>query len=527
MRRLLLAACSLAVALSGSCADDTLKTPTTPTPKAGGTKTITTAADPKPLDEVWEAAFVQDAAGGAVKIGHIHMTSAPVTADGQKLIRTTKELRFVIKRAAQEVPLKADVSTDEDAEGKVHGIVGRIWLGTDKIQTIKCDIKGDQITVDAGAGAKQYRWDPNNLGLAAEQNLFRTKKVKPGDEFAYRYYEVQITHPVTVQVEVKKEEDVPLPGGVKAKLLKVVATPEPLDLPNGGKLRMPVGVFYVDPTTYDVIKTVMDIPEIGNVSLIRTSMVAALAPNGEVPDLMKGQSIYLKAPVPNMHDRNAIGYRITFKGEATPKELVATDDRQAIKNVSGNTFEVAITAKRKPVGEGTEKAGAEFLKSNYFLNSDDEQVKKLARQAVGNETDPWKKAQRIESWVRHNMRAAEYTEAMAPADHVARTLTGDCTEYSMLAAGMCKAQGIPARTAIGLVYVDNLLGKPGFAFHMWTEVFVKGQWLAIDATLGQGSIGAGHIKITDHSWADVVSFTPLLPVKGFLMAKPQIEVIEK
>ena len=62
---------------------------------------------------------------------------------------------------------------------------------------------------------------------------------------------------------------------------------------------------------------------------------------------------------------------------------------------------------------------------------------------------------------------------------------------------------------------------------MWTEVFVQGQWIGLDATIGQGSIGPGHIKITDHSWADVISFTPLLPVKGFIMANPTIEVVGK
>jgi transglutaminase-like putative cysteine protease len=98
----------------------------------------------------------------------------------------------------------------------------------------------------------------------------------------------------------------------------------------------------------------------------------------------------------------------------------------------------------------------------------------------------------------------------------------------MLTAAMCRAQGIPSRTAIGLVYVDRLLGQPaGLAFHMWTEVFVQGQWIGLDATIGQGSIGPGHIKITDHSWADVISFTPLLPVKGFIMANPTIEVVGK
>lgn len=519
MHRVSLAVCWLTLTVCVALADETLKSPAPlPAPKAAALK---------PLDEVWEAAYVQNPAGVDVKIGYIHMTSEPVDVGGKQLIRTTKELRFVVGRADAKAELKADVSTDEDAEGKVHAIHARIWLGKDKVQPIDCEIAGNQIAVNLGGGAKAFRWDPANLGLAAEQTLLRDRKAKPGDEFTYRYYEVQITHPVTVHVAVKDIENVALPGGVQRKLLKVVATPEPLTLPNGGKLALPVGVFWADPVSYDTIKTVMDIPEIGKVSLIRTSKVAALAPNGQVPDLMKRQSIYLRAAVPDMHERDGLVYRVTFQGDAQPKELVATDDRQSIRNVSGNTFDLVMTPRRRPTGSGAQSPGDEFLKSNYYLNSDDAEVKKLAARAVGTEADPWKKAQKIEGFVRHYMKPADYTEAMAPADHVARTRSGDCTEFAMLTAAMCKAAGVPARTAIGLVYVDNLLGKPGLAFHMWTEVFVNGQWLGLDATLGQGSIGPGHIKITDHSWADVISFTPLLPVKGFIMANPTIEVVAK
>jgi transglutaminase-like putative cysteine protease len=521
MHRLSLAVVVASLAVSLGLADPPIKSPL-PSPKPAEK-----AAELKPLDEVWEAAFVQNSAGVDVKIGHIHMTSVPVTVEGKSLVRTTKELRFTVGRADSQAEMKADMLTDEDAQKKVHAVIARIWLGKEKVQTISAKVDGEKVTVDVGAGAQQYRWDPNNVGLAGEQLLLRDRKAKPGDEFAYRYYEPQITHPVTVHVSVKNQEDVALPGNVKRKLLKVVATPEALTLPNGGKLNLPVGIFWADPVSYDTIKTVMDIPEIGKVSLIRTSKVAALAPNGQVPDLMKRQSIFLKAPIPDMHERDSITYRVTFKGDAKPEELVATDARQAIRNVKDHTFDLVITSKRKPVGEGTEKAGDEFLRSNYFLTSDDSEVKKLAVRAAGTEKDPWKKAQKIEGFVRHFMNVADYTEAMAPADHVARTRTGDCTEFAMLAAAMCKAQGIPARTAIGLVYVNNLLGKPGLAFHMWTEVFVNGQWMDLDATLGQGSIGPGHIKITDHSWDGVISFTPLLPVKGFIMANPTIEVVGK
>jgi transglutaminase-like putative cysteine protease len=524
MRRLSLVATPLALLASLALADEAVKTSA---PKAATLRT----PGLKPLDEVWEAAYVRNDAGTDVKIGHIHMTSVPVERDGQKLIRTTKELRFVVGRADAKAEMKADVSADEDAGGQVHAIKAKLWLGKDRVQTLDCEvIDGPKIRVTADGEfkyQKEFRWDPNCIGLAREQTLLRDKNAKPGDRFTYRYFEPQVTNYVTVRVEVKDKEQVALPGGLKRELLKVIAKPDPLRLPGDQPLQLPAATFWADPVSYDTIKTEMDVPEIGKVSLLRTSKVAALAPNGQVPDLMKRQSIFLKAAVPDMHDRDSIVYRVTFQGDAQPKELVATDARQAIRNASGKTFDLTVTAKRQPTGQGTEKAGPEFLKSNYFINSDDAEVKKLAARAVGRETDPWRKAQRIEGFVREFMLPADYTEAMAPADHVARTRTGDCTEYAMLTAAMCRAQGVPSRTAIGLVYVNNLLGRPGLAFHMWTEVFVNGQWLALDATLGRGSIGPGHIKITDHSWDGVISFTPLLPVKGFIMANPTIEVVGK
>src|SRR5262245_4986497 len=137
-----------------------------PTPKT---------ADPKPLDEVWEGAYVQDKAGVDVKIGHIHMTSVPVTVDGVKLIRTTKELRLAVARSGAPAELKADISTDEDAAGKVRVIRAKIWLAQDRVQTITCTIKDTTISVDIGAGPNEFRWDPANVGLAREQTLLHEK----------------------------------------------------------------------------------------------------------------------------------------------------------------------------------------------------------------------------------------------------------------------------------------------------------------------------------------------------------------
>jgi hypothetical protein len=100
----------------------------------------------------------------------------------------------------------------------------------------------------------------------------------------------------------------------------------------------------------------------------------------------------------------------------------------------------------------------------------------------------------------------------APASRVARTLAGDCRQHALLTAAMCRAAGLPSRTAFGLMYAEDPKHGPVLAFHMWTEVWVKGQWLGLDAILGRGSVDATHIKIGDHSWADTETLAPLLPL---------------
>src|SRR5262249_17308106 len=162
-------------------------------------------------------------------------------------------------------------------------------------------------------------------------------------------------------------------------------------------------------------------------------------------------------------DSTGAVYRITVKDEDDVAGVFARDDRQQVKNVRGNTMELHV----RSVGSGDDEAkpAAEFTQNSYFIASADPKVQEHARRAVGTEKESWQKSLKIEKWVHDHMRPTA-GQGLAPADEVARNLTGDCTEYAMLTAAMCRAQGIPSRTALGLIYADVRTG-PVFAFHMW------------------------------------------------------------
>jgi transglutaminase-like putative cysteine protease len=274
------------------------------------------------------------------------------------------------------------------------------------------------------------------------------------------------------------------------------------------------------------VRSRTEIPGLGQVTFYRTTREAATSQGGavaQVADLGLTTLVPVQKAIPRPHDTRSAVYRITIKGDDDAKTAFAQDDRQQVKAVEGNTIELQVRSIRGPQAERSAQAKPEFLESSYYINSDDARVKELARRAVGAETDPWRKALLIERWVHNNMQVNN-SVAFGPADQVARDLRGDCRQHAMLTAAMCRAAGVPSRTALGLVYVMNdKQPRPVFGFHMWTEVWVNGQWLAIDAILGQGYVGAAHIKISDHSWYKTESLTPLLPVARVL-GKLTIEV---
>jgi transglutaminase-like putative cysteine protease len=272
----------------------------------------------------------------------------------------------------------------------------------------------------------------------------------------------------------------------------------------------------------------MELQPLGNIVFYRTTKAHALAENGAAelsPDIGLSSMIRLNRAIPRAHETNSAVYRITVKGDDKPETALAQDARQKAENIKGHTFELRVQAVRAPQGtleSEDAKADEKFQKSCFYIDSDNEKVKELAQEAVGRETEPWKKAQAIERWV-HNKMRSDSSIALCTASQVAESLRGDCRQHAMLTAAMCRAAGVPSRTALGLVYV-NRGQRPEMGFHMWTEVWIKGQWIGIDATLGQGSIGAAHIKISDHSWYDVQSLTPMLPVARVL-GKLSIEVV--
>lgn len=483
----------------------------------------------KLISDSWDAAFLE---GG--RCGYFHSQVREIAGkDGGKLFESRLEMHLILKRYKSVVTMRLDSEMTEDEQGKVKSF--RTIQHLDKGQAIQeGEIKDGKLMIKP-PGVKEPRqlpWNDTVIGVYRQERLPAILKMKPADKFEYLNFEASLMQSIKMRGELFPEEEVELlevdaksPGKstqVKRKLQKLEVTPDKISL-FGSALQLPKMVAWVN-ADLQVLRSRMELPGIGSIILYRTSKEFATREDDNVavlPDIGLNNMVALDRRIPDIHHLDEVTYQFKLEGEDGGAAF-QTSGRQKIKKIDNGWFELKVLGN---VAVQDNEPAREFLDSSYFLESKDPEVEKLAKKAVGDETDPLKKARRIERFVHENMKGSS-SVGFATAGQIAKDLQGDCRQHAMLMAAMCRAVGVPSRTALGLVYVEEpRTRKPQFGFHMWTEVYSRGGWVAMDATLGEGLVGPGHLKIADHSWQDQQTLAPLLPVIR-VMGKLQVKVIE-
>lgn len=149
----------------------------------------------------------------------------------------------------------------------------------------------------------------------------------------------------------------------------------------------------------------------------------------------------------------------------------------------------------------------EYLQPEPLIQSDDQRIIRTAERMAewrpwGNK-DPKRITQRLAAGV-DRMLEKEITISVPSAVQVLESGRGDCNEHTVLFVALARALGLPARTAVGLVYVDG-----GFYYHAWPEVWL-GEWVAVDPTLGQVPASAAHLRFVVGGLAQQVEIVRLI-----------------
>lgn len=99
----------------------------------------------------------------------------------------------------------------------------------------------------------------------------------------------------------------------------------------------------------------------------------------------------------------------------------------------------------------------------------------------------------IEAFVANYITEPSYIHSFSFASTVAKSRSGDCTEYAVLSAALARALAIPARVVVGTIIVDD--GSTVEAIgHAWNEFLLDGRWWRIDAAMyGSGSLNTFYL----------------------------------
>jgi len=150
---------------------------------------------------------------------------------------------------------------------------------------------------------------------------------------------------------------------------------------------------------------------------------------------------------------------------------------------------------------------AEALRPEPLIQSDDPRIVERAREITNWRTQwshsPRTVARQLTKAVFHDLEKT-ITFSVPSAVQVLEAGAGDCNEHTVLFVAMARALGLPARTAVGLVYVDG-----AFYYHAWPEVWM-GEWVATDPTFGQYPADAAHIRFVVGGLAQQVEIIRLI-----------------
>ncbi len=330
-------------------------------------------------------------------------------------------------------------------------------------------VQGDELTIRIqGDKPRVLKLKGQVYPMSALGRLAVDRKLKPGTTHRFQVFDATVMAVVPVEIVVDGRESITVAGEEYDAL----------------KVRTRIAGFEVESwlDSQGMVLREKSPPGIRSERTTPKKAVARVA--GGSLDLLKMFRVEVDSAVP----RPAEVRRAKLAISGIDDEGVFVDGNQRI--LEHNPLVVEITMPElpdKPVKLPLQ-VQTEFLKPSLEIQCDDPALREKAFEAVGRPEDAVSGARELVSWVFTVMDKVP-TASFPTALDVLKHMEGDCNEHAVFFAALARAVGIPAKVAVGLVYMDG-----AFYYHAWNEVFL-GRWVPVDATFGEFPAGALRLKL--------------------------------
>jgi hypothetical protein len=433
---------------------------------------------------------------GEQKIGYGHFE---MTREKDK-VRSSQFMKFEMKRAGQGIVVSMKEEGLESLDGKPLGFQTEMTMAEfpTRVRGTIRDGHIKVVTEQFGSEVTQDVVYPSNALMAWAALLEQRKyDVVPGQKIQFNVYSPSQALNVGIRtaIEVHGRETVQLHGAaVDAFRTTAIAT-----LPNGTSITTKG---WVD-SEWDIVKQQVSMMGF-ELTMIRCDERFAVADSDPV-EMFIDTLIPIGRPI----DRRAkaIRYRIKSKDGGEVPDIPETAMQRIISRSPGEIVlevrRIDHIALRAATHRPVPPELGSFLKTGSLITSKDPQVVALAKKAAGESTDPYERVGRLRQTVSDTVRYEGLGTGFASAAEVCRRKVGDCTENGVLLAAMGRAAGIPSRVVTGLIYVHRVADREHvLGFHMWTQCWINGMWVDLDAAWKQTDADPTHIALGTHAVVD-------------------------
>jgi hypothetical protein len=231
----------------------------------------------------------------------------------------------------------------------------------------------------------------------------------------------------------------------------------------------------------------------------------------------KIQNFKVEAPHAVTYGTDSQGNKVGYLDLQQPKgeHIVIQETFKLTRSEILGHVDAAAT---RPLTEDEKTAMAAYLKpSTYVIVNDD--MKALAAQIVGAETNPITMARKLYDWTLENIdywvKDPDHLKAssVGSTEYCLRTKTGNCTDFHALYTSLARAAGLPSRIVYGSLLKPTLNGMDVDAsYHCWVQVYAPNiDWLTLDVAVAD--IYTSGVKVNDKN-AKLMELTTAVGYKG-------------
>ncbi len=415
------------------------------------------------------------------KIGYVHTSTDKTEYEGEKVARTKIDIVMNFKALGTDITVEitrveytgADLMPryflSTSNESGLKQVEGRIVEGTAYMKT----------TLNGETTESEVAVPPDTISEhTGVESLFR-EGLKIGDKRNLHIFSFDLLKPVKIEIEVEGQDTLTYQSEKK----EVYVLRQTMDIMNGITAKV-----WLDA---DGVNYRTETPMMGFALITaKTDKKTALRGIEEIDVVLKTRIL----PSGGQPARNAKDFEadVTLTSGSL-RDAIMSNSRQKLevksKHVGRLSIQVPPVAAADCPDLPIQNAEGEFLGASAYIQTDAPAIRAKAQEILDGEVNAWRAAEKLCGWVHTAISEKKMSGGFASSLTALESLSGDCTEHTVLFIALARAAGIPARICSGVVY-----SKDAFYYHFWPEVYV-GTWVQMDPTLGQTIADATHIQL--------------------------------